>query len=142
MNLKTECKQLIELLTAIENGGTLQRRASLTREGPWRDYGSEDIQFGLPMECYRIKPAPKLRAWKADEVPVGAIVRVKSIFDGVAVHVAVLAWRTHSECGSALAGSALPESMPNFCADFGHALKHWEHSLDHGKTWLPCGISE
>jgi hypothetical protein len=68
---------------------------------------------------YRRKPAAKLRPWTADEVPLGAWMRFKLI---------------PSE-RYLITQSTL--SLP---------LQQWfqdrEHSIDGGKTWLPCGVVE
>ena len=68
---------------------------------------------------FRIKPTAKLRPWTADEVPLGAWMRFKLI---------------PSE-RYLITQSTL--SLP---------LQQWfqdrEHSIDGGKTWLPCGVVE
>ena len=70
---------------------------------------------------YRIKPTAKLRPWTADEVPLGAWMRVKN-----SPHVG----RRIMICGT--------------CEE--HTRSNWlsenEHSTDGGKTWLPCGVVE
>jgi hypothetical protein len=68
---------------------------------------------------YRIKPTTKLRPWTADEVPVGGQIRCKSPRD----------YRFLID------SSANAEVRENW-------LKSCEHSLDGGKTWLPCGVME
>ena len=70
---------------------------------------------------YRIKPTAKLRPWTADEVPLGAWMRVKD-----SPHVG----RRIMICGT--------------CEE--HTRSTWlstsEHSTDGGKNWLPCGVVE
>jgi len=68
---------------------------------------------------YRIKPTPVLRPWTADEVPVGGQIRSKQSRD-----YRFLIDRT--------ANAEVREDW----------LKGYEHSLDGGKTWLPCGVEE
>jgi len=70
---------------------------------------------------YRIKPTPVLRPWTKDEVPLGAWMRVK---DSNCGHRRVLICGTYDE---------LTRST---------WLSTSEHSLDGGKTWLPCGVEE
>jgi hypothetical protein len=70
---------------------------------------------------YRIKPAKTLRPWTADEVPLGAWLRVK---DSNCGHRRVLICGTYDE---------LTRST---------WLSTSEHSLDGGKTWHPCGVME
>lgn len=68
---------------------------------------------------YRIKPTPVLRPWTADEVPLGAWARFKR-----ALHDrSILAWTSNQ-------------------ADRDMWLVEREHSIDGGKTWLPCGVME
>lgn len=84
-----------------------------------------------PRTIIRRKPAPKWRAWKAEEVPVGALTRTRKdvnpnnpsrqIIDGENGVVAFL-------CGCPYQMEAL--------------LRNREHSIDGGKTWHPCGVLE
>jgi len=68
---------------------------------------------------YRIKPTATLRPWTANEVPLGAWMRKK-------------------------------QDVPHrwMVIDTGNELwrQAWfedsEHSIDCGKTWLPCGVME
>ena len=75
--------------------------------------------WNWPNTQYRIKPTPILRPWTSDEVPLGAWMRFKLI---------------PSE-RYLITQSTL--SLP---------LQQWfqdrEHSIDGGKTWLPCGVVE
>ena len=68
---------------------------------------------------YRIKPTATLRPWTADEVPLGAwgknpkYPKTRWLID-----------RTSSE-----------ENRIDWC-------KNYEHSIDGGVTWKPCGVVE
>ena len=68
---------------------------------------------------YRIKPTPTLRPWTADEVPLGAWMRDVSIQD--------YRWLIQSS------GNA--DTRKDW-------IVNYEHSIDLGKTWLPCGVME
>ena len=68
---------------------------------------------------YRIKPAAKLRPWTADEVPLGAWMRFKKVIDDRSI----LAWTSTQR-------------------DRDMWMDEREHSIDGGKTWLPCGVVE
>jgi len=68
---------------------------------------------------YRIKPTAKLRPWTADEVPLGAWIRFKD----KPQDRHLLGW---------VSGQA----------DRDMWLDEREHSIDNGKTWLPCGVME
>jgi hypothetical protein len=68
---------------------------------------------------YRIKPTPTFRPWTADEVPLGAWMRMKSDRE-----YRFLISNTESFSGRE------------------HWLKDFEHSIDGGKTWKECGVME
>jgi hypothetical protein len=68
---------------------------------------------------YRIKPTAKLRPWTANEVPLGAWMRKKQDITHRWVVIGT---------GNELWRQAWFEDS--------------EHSIDGGKTWLPCGVME
>ena len=68
---------------------------------------------------YRIKPTATLRPWTADEVPLGMQARNREY-----PKTRWLIDRTSSE-----------ENRKDWC-------EKYEHSIDGGKTWLPCGVME
>lgn len=58
------------------NGKTVQTRNSPRDGDNWRDYnGSIPLEFDLDDSCYRIKPEPKRRFWKPEEIPIGWQIR-------------------------------------------------------------------
>lgn len=86
--------------------------------------------FGEQHLRWRIKPEPKLRPWKPEEVPVGSLIRqlkrdsehnryMLSSVNGDSIHWGQYGYTSLSE-----------------------ALNVCEYSPDHGKTWLPCGVEE
>ena len=78
---------------------------------------------------FRIKPTAKLRLrpWTADEVPLGAWIRSKNRSWGSLI-IAVRPDGTFEISDRRIS----PQS----------ALEQNEHSIDGGKTWLPCGVME
>jgi hypothetical protein len=68
---------------------------------------------------YRIKPTPTFRPWTADEVPLGMQARNREY-----PKTRWLIDRTSSE-----------ENRKDWC-------EKYEHSIDGGKTWHPCGVME
>jgi hypothetical protein len=76
---------------------------------------------------YRIKPTKTLRPWTADEVPLGA-------------------WLRHSKQGrKAIIMDVTPDPSIGINGSYfspQFVLAYCEHSLDGGKTWLPCGVEE
>lgn len=88
---------------------------------------------GEPVWCtllrYRIKPELPYRPWKPEEVPVWAVYRHK--MDNRIYYPSVQGPLGVS-FGNGSSGYFDCESLRLV----------WEHSLDHGKTWLPCGVLE
>jgi hypothetical protein len=74
-----------------------------------------------------VPPAKKWRPWTAEDVPFGALLRTKG---GHFIHM-IVAFNTAPKevyAGQSWAGGAA------------YCLEHAEHSIDGGKTWLPCGV--
>lgn len=76
---------------------------------------------------YRIKPTKTLRPWTKDEVPLGAWLR----HSGQGRKAIIIDVTFDQQIG--IHGSYF---SPQF------VLAYCEHSLDGGKTWLPCGVEE
>ena len=124
-----EAKQFLPIIQAWADGKTIQWRETPT-SGQWHDYLSVGLcNFSGSADEYRIKPEPKLRPWKPDEVPFGALIRVK------ASKVWHLIVGVCGDMGDLRAGHAFSGSL-TWC------LFQAEHSIDGGKTWLPCGVME
>ena len=108
--------EAIRIMQAFVDGKEVEVKGVLT--------GSVWMPAGVPywnwqMIDYRIKPAPTIRPWTADEVPLGAWIRYKR-----ALHDrSILAWTSNQ-------------------ADRDMWLDEREHSTDGGKNWLPCGAVE
>ena len=103
------------------NGKTIQWRRRDQNEWSEVERDCIGITFSWDWDTfqYRIKPEPKLRPWTADEVPLGAWFRPK----GRTWDRSLIAWVSCE-------------------ADRVLWLDEREHSLDGGKTWLPCGVEE
>lgn len=122
---KENAKDFLPLVQALAEGKTIQ----LASGNHWYDVNPD---FTCPPSKYRIKPDPKLRPWKPDEVPVGALYRAcgQTEFKQMILGVSPSGIKT----------TASMEIGQNYKPD--HMLREYEHSLDHGKTWLPCGVVE
>jgi len=124
---RSEVNQVLSWLDA----GKLQ----LNHGGEWVDYKEGfDPSIWYPQdkfELYREKPTPTLRPWRPEEVPVGALFRnkAKDLYRGLILSVDDNSIYT---CANA--------SSRFYQHSFEDALRLREHSLDHGKTWLPCGV--
>lgn len=115
-------KELLPIITAFAEGRTVQYESIF--DG-WVDIESH---ADWNNNKYRIKPSPKLRPWKAEEVPVGALIRFKR-----ESWVSIIVGRNNRELSVPLFNNG--HTTHNF-----DSLQDFEHSLDNGKTWLPCGV--
>ena len=86
-------------------------------------------QYSEPPSGWLLYTEPKLRPWKSEEVPLGAWMRIKDTYNA---HVGLII--------SANATRINRGSLDS--PEFDHALNHYEHSTDGGKTWKPCGVME
>lgn len=125
-------KAMVPIILAYVEGKTVQFN---TTRG-WEDY--DDFVFNDKPERYRIKPEPKLRPWKPEEVPVGALIRFKKA--NFPHHILGRAMIT-GEIAGWITDSTLPNYGPNKYT-LETAFNDYEHSVDGGKTWLLCGVSE
>jgi hypothetical protein len=127
---RERAKELLPVIQAYADGKTVQYKFDIDKK--WNDVsgGATDINVDMDWN-WRIKPEPKLRPWKLSEVPVGRLINWKE-------------WESPSiilcaDCsGIAISGFNI---SPRF--SFKELLENgMEHSLDGGKTWLPCGVEE
>jgi hypothetical protein len=77
-------------------------------------------RWGWDDTQYRIKLTAPLRPWTADEVPLGCQLRSKSY---------------HPDHRSLITTSGNSMTREGW-------LNGYEHSIDGGKNWLPCGVME
>lgn len=134
MRTKQEMKPVIE---AWLNDKEIEVRL-VGKEGRWCPRWCSPIGSPIPnffeegLE-WRIKPEKKLRPWKPEEVPVGAMFRPKSSGRSWVMQIAGINW-AYSDGAKIYfnGGSTTPQRI--FEMD--------EHSTDGGKTWHPCGVEE
>ena len=113
MNIE-QTKEAIRVMQAYVDGNEVEFK--------WgsMDWNSTDKpEWNWSAYDYRIKPTAKLRPWTADEVPLGAWIRFKD----KPQDRHLLGWVSVQ-------------------ADRDSWLDEREHSIDGGKTWLPCGVEE
>jgi hypothetical protein len=113
MNIE-QTKEAIRVMQAFVDGKEVisMRTPTATADDPYWNWGNDT-------KMYRIKPTPTLRPWTADEVPLGAWIRDVSKQD--------YRFLIHT--------SGNNDTRKDWLADY-------EHSIDCGKTWLPCGVME
>ena len=125
-NIKSNTEEIIAIIRAAAAGKQIQ----YNNGDGWSDCHMAGT-FMMDVTCeYRIKPSPRLRPWKPEEVPVGAAYRSASnplrrqiILGTTSMDVTVACLNENKISEIAL-------------EDF----VKYEYSLDHGKTWLPCGV--
>jgi len=114
MNIE-ETKEAIRVMQAYVDGKEVQcRHVGLET---WATLNS--TKWNWRDWAYRIKPTTTLRPWTADEVPLGAQVRKQS-----------------DPTSRWLIGNTGSHN------DRLKYVETHEHSIDGGKTWLPCGVME
>lgn len=123
-----EAKMLAPIIAAWGNGKTIQSKATLG--SGWNDVEGS-LCFNMPSSYYRIKPEPKLRPWRPEEVPIGAMFKL----NGSGTIVSLL-----SLDGNRL--WFLENGVPTWNLLEDGVFYSMAHSIDSGKTWLPCGVEE
>ena len=122
---REQAKELWPLVKALAEGKEIECNASINPKGWCAATHLETCNFDLKMFRYRIKPEPKYRPWKPEEVPMPCVVRAK---DTDCVQLVLWKHSNHICIGSS-----------DYTIDYIKLYNEWEHSLDHGKAWLPCG---
>jgi hypothetical protein len=111
MNIE-QTKEAIKVMQAFVDGKEVE---ALSPDKKWRR--TPGPRWDWDNTEYRIKPTPTFRPWTADEVPLGAQMRMKSDRE-----YRFLISNTESFSGRE------------------HWLEDFEHSTDGGKTWKECGV--
>lgn len=130
-------QELKQVITWAEEG-------KLQWKGPtktdWRDVEYNNTIYGTlysdeQFSCYRRKPSPTLRPWRPEEVPVGALIRFSKNSSIQGKYLILASDKT------GIVHCNTPDmSTPTLCKLTYEFILKFEHSLDHGKTWLPCGV--
>lgn len=147
-------QELLPLLHALAEGKQIQRRYLDVSQQPQHCYKWDDVDavgVDVPLDRYRIKPTePTLRPWKPEEVPVGALIKNKMMdvreLPATILNVIV---NYHNIGDAIITDKPAHKSAYNhyFVSDLvtyhgGRYEDQMVYSLDHGKTWHPCGVVE
>lgn len=119
------------VVVAFHDGKTIQVKHNSVSGDAWEDCSRPTLS---PDYSYRIKPEPKLRAWTGSEVPIGAIVCSKNPKEHGNFRYLITGYSTGNVFVGAF-GSSSACSLQSCFQDY-------NHSIDGGKTWHPCGIVE
>jgi hypothetical protein len=136
---KERAKELAPLLAAYGEGKQVQFYSKFYEK--WIDSNGDSI-FTLNDDFkHRIKPESKYRPWKPEEVPVGAL--IKGVGDG-SPRLILGYGKCIDHCGGVLPDNCVLFVLSGrICGDtLEFCLPNRQHSLDHGKTWQPCGVLE
>jgi hypothetical protein len=129
---KEEAKRNAEVMLAYSEGKELQwaHRGPPPADYIWRNFPSYDNPtFSFDKIAYRIKPSLKYRAWTLEELPIAKF-KAKG-----------------AKCWFVILQTGYKE-ISSWCMDrqimcrytYQELLNDFEHSIDNGKTWLPCGV--
>ena len=124
---KEKTKEAIKVMQAYVDGAEIELRSKYNPEDTWE---TEEPNWTWSKFDYRIKSAPKLRPWKVEEVPFGAWYCTKK--DTKTYFIPLLF--------NATLGYII--NMYDDEWTLNEMLQDLLHSLDQGKTWLPCGVEE
>lgn len=128
-----EIKKYLPLIQALAEGKKVEYRVA--PDEPWFDMTKEPLPdwFRNDQKDYewRIKPESKLRPWRPEEVPVGALIR--GTIGGMLTSM-ILAVDSEKVYFAGLSGITF-----NFI-DAG--MMGCSYSTDAGKTWKQCGVYE
>lgn len=91
-----------------------------------------NLNYGYSPEMYAIKPEPKLRPWRPEEVPVGALIRDRKNDDCFRTIISAVTINEEIKHANDTEAAWTPTEE----------LEEWLHSTDGGKTWQPCGVQE
>jgi hypothetical protein len=133
----SDAKKYLPFVQAVAEGKTIQWAHKGAQD--WQDcnenvfngwFTPQDTDFG---RHFRIKPEPKLRPWKPEEVPLQTFpFRLKEYPNDILFSIG------HNEKGLIFVSRILDIQV----YDYKTLCELREYSSDHGKTWLPCGILE
>jgi hypothetical protein len=105
---RCEAKEFIPLIQAWANGRIIQLKTT-SNPGQWTD-APDDIAWNSLPQNYRVKPEPKLRPWKPEEVPLLTLARWKQRFVSHVGFVTTIV--SKSPEGIWLGGASIPTTNP------------------------------
>ena len=72
-------KEMLEVMQAFADGKKVEMQADACSAWATLDYDcGTRLGWNWHLNDYRIKPEPKYRPWKAEEVPMGKVIRAKT----------------------------------------------------------------
>jgi hypothetical protein len=133
---RERAKELLPIIQAFAEGRTIEVSATKGVLG-WTTFKLESQPNWLDYMDYRIKPEPKLRPWKPEEVPVGALIR--GMYNEIRGRL-ILGFHKINGNGPYI---CYTDNNGHITGDgIEMCFSNREYSLDNGKTWHPCGTFE
>ena len=126
-------KDRLHLITAFANDEQIQYNfGEFKTYTDWQDVTYLD--FASDVSKYRIKPKDTNRPWTIDEVPIGALIKwtTEPAIGCKGFDVAMITGKSGNRV---LFGIQSPGYNSFTCQTL---FERCSHSLDGGKTWLPC----
>jgi hypothetical protein len=128
----SQAKEYLPFVQATAEGKTIQYKPVFEPELRWIDIPIDYEFVVYKPQNLRIKPESKLRPWKPEEVPVGALLRFKGCKNLPTLILNISTKGNISWINN--------EVIVSRSCEYLHLEA--EHSLDHGVTWKPCGVME
>ena len=128
--MSNRAKEIAAIMATYEPGQVWQFKTKGTEK--WNDFVMRQAEpcWDWNSYDYRRKPEPKLRPWRTEEVPVGAL---HNWFGFVSV---ILAAHDNKMFFLNRNGEVTYNYLDSGAVNIG------KFSLDNGKTWHPCGALE
>lgn len=102
--------------------------------GAWTRYNGNNPDFSDPEMEWRPEPERKLRQFKLEEVPHEALFRMMG--GSVASKLIAIDFELNIVYFTSIPCNG------TFTVSLQTLQQQWQHSLDHGLTWNPCGVME
>lgn len=141
---KERAKELWPVMQAYAEGKTVQYFDEATTGG-WKDCETEP-SVGFPqakfeshhVHRYRIKPTSTLRAWRPEEVPLGAWLKdLDTDFSHNPVSLILSVRGAWVHFMHPQTSKMVELTAGNLLSD-----KRWQYSTNRGKTWAKCGVED
>ena len=122
--------EMIAVMQAARDGKRIECLYLRRSDSEWIHVQAHPL-WNWEMFDYRVKPEPKLRPWKPEEVPVGALYKFGD-------HISIIISATSTRLFFCDSGGVIAWNY----FDAGCLSEKSSYSLDGGKTWKPCGVEE
>lgn len=129
----SQAKEYLPFVQAAAEGKTIQYKNK--GQDTWLNWDNHwDVcTNGLFSYELRIKPLPTYRPWKPEEVPVGCWYRSKNTIGYISMILT-----NGKDSGYCIVSDFIINN--SYVYSHEELFNSFEHSINNGKTWLPCGV--